>query len=214
MNRRVVIALFAVILSLPVAGAETELPADTAAHGSAEQAHEQAHPEEGHHEERTYFGIPGWILKLANMVLFFGVLWWLLKGPIANAFADRKASIRKRLSEADSRRERADRMAEEIQQRLDKVEDEIAAIRQRADEEGKRQSAQIDEAAGREAEKILAAARGEIDQRMGQARRELKQFAADLATDRATGLVEASINDADRSKLFDTSVERIREAKG
>ncbi|MDX1584721.1 MAG: hypothetical protein R3338_14075, partial [Thermoanaerobaculia bacterium] len=71
----------------------------------------------------------------------------------------------------------------------------------------------IDEAAEREVEKIRAAATSEIDQRLSQARRELRKYAGELATERATGLVESSISDADRAKLFDTSVESIRRAK-
>ncbi|MDX1582643.1 MAG: hypothetical protein R3338_03505, partial [Thermoanaerobaculia bacterium] len=93
MKIRVLIALFTLALALPLLGAEEELPAGTVAHGSIEEAHEQAYPEhaeEGHHEERTYFGIPGWLLKIVNLAAFLGLLWWLLSGPVKKAYADRK----------------------------------------------------------------------------------------------------------------------------
>ncbi len=218
MKKLLLISLLAVAGAMPVAAQEhqEEVPAGTVAHGSIEEAHEEAYPPAEHeapHEERTYFGVPGWILKLANMILFLGVLGWLLKGPISNAFRDRRKAITTRLSEADIRRERSERMSEEIQERLAKVEGELDAIRARAEEEGRRQGQQIVENSEREAEKILAAARSEIDQRLSQARRELKAYAAELATDRAHDLVATSIDERDRNALFQQSVDRIREAK-
>jgi F-type H+-transporting ATPase subunit b len=207
--------LMAALASPLGAQQETALPPDSVARGAADEAHQIAHPEDAAlHETRTYFGIPGGILKFVNMVLFLGLLGWLLKGPISRFFANRKDTIRKRLADAESRREKADRMAEEIQGRLARVEAELEAIRSRAEQEGERQHTQIVESSNREAEKIVAATRGEIDQRMKQARRELRHFAAELATERASNLVEASISDADRRKVFDESVDRIREVKG
>jgi F-type H+-transporting ATPase subunit b len=218
MRRLLVILLLISGLVVPL-GAQQEpeapLPPEAVARGAADVAHEIAHPEEAaQHEDRRYFGIPGGILKFVNMVLFIGLLGWLLKGPIGRFFASRKESIRTRLADAEARREKADRMAEEIRGRLARVEAELEAIRSRADEEGARQHAQIVDSSNREAEKILTAARGEIDQRMKQARRELRHFAAELATERASGIVEGSIGEADRRKIFDESVARIREVKG
>lgn len=216
MKKRLIIILFAIAGMLPVAGQTTDEHGATAARGAASEVHEETHADQEHgatHEQRTYFGIPGWILKLANMILFLGLLGWLLKGPIGNFFRDRKSSIRTTLSESDLRRERSERMSEEIQERLARVEEEIEAIRQRAEEEGHRQGEQILESSNREAEKILTSARSEIDQRLSQARRELKAYAAELATERAHDLVESSIDERDKAALFKQSVDRIREAK-
>lgn len=216
--RKIAVIIMLALTSAFAAGAQEheEIPAGTAAHGAIEESHEAAYPEheqEHGHEERTYFGIPGWILKLLNMILFLGFLAFLLRGPISRAFRERKESIRTRLSEADVRRERAERMEEEIQERLARVEGEIEAIRTRAEEEGRRQGQQIVESSEREAEKILASARSEIEQRVSQARRELRQYAAELATERATTLVETSIDERDKSALFDDSVRRLTEVK-
>jgi F-type H+-transporting ATPase subunit b len=216
MNRQLIIILFAIAGMLPVSAQTVDDGGATAAHGAASEVHEETHADEEHgatHEERTYLGIPAWILKLVNMILFLGVLGWLLKGPISRAFSDRRQSIRTRLSEAEIRRERSERMSEEIQERLARVEGEIEAIRSRAEEEGRRQGEQIVEASVREAEKILTSARSEIDQRLSHARRELKAYAAELAIDRAHGLVESSIDERDKAAIFKQSVDRIREAK-
>src|SRR5688572_25659781 len=85
----------------------------TAAHAAENEAHKVAHPDEHGaaaeaHHEKTYFGIPGWILKLANMLLFIGVLVYAIKGPVGKAFAERSAAIRRATEEARERRTRAD----------------------------------------------------------------------------------------------------------
>src|SRR6185369_11888276 len=48
---------------------------------------------EGHEAPKTYFGIPGWILKLANMFVFLGVLGYLIGGPVKRAFAARPTRL-------------------------------------------------------------------------------------------------------------------------
>ena len=59
------------------------------AQDAEKSAHEQTHPNEAHggeHEApKTYFGIPGWILKIVNMILFIGFLVWFAGGPVKTA---------------------------------------------------------------------------------------------------------------------------------
>ena len=89
------------VLLFAVAPLFAQENANDVAHGSEKAAHEVAHPGEahgeGHEAPKTYFGIPGWILKLANMLVFLGLLGWLIGGPVKNAFAARP---RKRASVA------------------------------------------------------------------------------------------------------------------
>lgn len=223
--RRAVSVLFAlaVVLFAVSAFAQThtqapEHPSDAAnnvARGSEKVGHELAHPSEnhgeGHEAPKTYFGIPGWILKLVNMVVFLGLLVYLLKGPVGSAFADRRNVISSQLREATERRQKADRLAQDIQARLDQIEGEVSAILQRAREEGERQKAELIAAAEAESQKILASARTEVDVRLKAARQELTNYARHLATERAEEIVRGSVTDADRRRLFDESVKNIGE---
>ena len=93
--RRAILILLLLLIASAVCSRRThgDEP-NNVAQGAEKAAHEQAHPNEGHggeHEApKTYFGIPGWILKLANMLLFLGVLGWFLGGPIKKALIDRR----------------------------------------------------------------------------------------------------------------------------
>jgi F-type H+-transporting ATPase subunit b len=191
--------------------------ANNVAHGSEKAVHEQVHPTEAHggeHEApKTYFGMPGWILKLINMLLFLGVLGWALGGPIKNALAERRAKIGADAEEARTRRVKADQLAADIQARLTQIENDVRAIHERAQAEGEKQKRELIAAAEIEAQKILQSARTEVDNRLKRARHELTEYAGELATQRAEQILREKVTDQDRSRLFEESVRDVAGAQ-
>jgi F-type H+-transporting ATPase subunit b len=209
--------LFILLLVLtPVLFAQVDKSGGSAAHGAEAETHEKVHPEEGaaagaEHHEKTYFGIPGWILKIANMVLFIAVLAWLAGGPVKKAFAERTQAIRAASVEARERREKADRMAGDIQARLAAIEAEVRAIHERAAAEGERQKRELMTAAEAESQKMLAAARNEVENRLKHARTELTEFAGQLASERAEAILREKITEQDQKNLFQESLREVGE---
>jgi len=202
--------LLIVLLALtPVLFAETA--ATSTAPGSAATSSAGEHGEAAEHHDETYFGIPGWILKTANVLLFFGVLAYLAGGPVKKAFAERSAAIRAAAQEARDRRARADQMASEIQARLTAIEVEVKAIQERAQAEGERQKRELVAAAEAESEKILNNARTEVDNRLKSARQELTAFAGELAAQRAEQILREQITEQDQRNLFQESLREVRE---
>lgn len=214
--------LILILILMPVALFAQEHPksdnTSDAAHGSEKAAHEVAHPGEGHggaHEApKTYFGIPGWLLKTLNMIVFLGLLVWLVRKPVGEAFRARSESIRGAAREAQERRQKADSLAADIQARLTQIEQEVAAIHERAEAEGERQKRELIAAAEAEAQKILASARTEVDNRLKHARKELTEFAGQLASERAEQLIRERITEADQHKLFRESLREVKEVQG
>ncbi len=188
----------------------------TAAHGAEKAAPEKVHSSEEHgegHAAKAYFGVPGWILKIINMVLFIGLLAWLAGGPVKAALATRSAEIRKAADEARERRTKADHLASDIQARLSQIEAEVRAIHDRAEQEGERQKRDLIAAAQSEVQKILAASRTEVDNRLKHARQELTEYAGKLASERAESILRETITDADRQKLFAESLREVGETR-
>lgn len=213
--RRLIIILLIVAIA-PALLAQVDKTGGTAAHGAEKAMHDKAHPDEaaaseGHHE-KTYFGIPGWILKLANMLLFLGVLIYFAGGPVKRAFAERSAQIQRAAEEAKERREKADRMAGDIQARLTAIEAEVRAIHERAQAEGERQKRELIAAAEAESQKILTTARNEVENRLKHARTELTGFAGQLASERAEQILREKITEADQQKLFHESLHEVSNA--
>lgn len=214
--RKVLIVLMLMIA--PALFAQVDKSGGTAAHGAEKEAHEQAHPAEHgqaaeEHHEQTYFGIPGWVLKIANMLLFIGVLVWLAKGPVRTAFAERSAAIARAADEARDRRTKADQMASDIQARLAAIEAEVRAIHERAEVEGERQKRELMAAAEAESQKILNTARTEVDNRLKHARAELTEYAGQLAAGRAEQILREQINEQDQKKLFQESLKQVGEVQ-
>jgi F-type H+-transporting ATPase subunit b len=219
MRRLLFILLVVLTPALFAQHSATDAPTDStggsAAHGAETEAHEVAHADEPPHtggeghKEKTYFGIPGWILKIANMVLFIGVLVYFVGGPVKKAFAERSEAIRAAAAEARERRTKADQMAETIQARLSAIEGEVRAIQDRAVAEGERQKRELLAAAEAEAQKILANARNEVDNRLKHARAELTEYAGQLASERAKAILRETMTDNDQRKLFQDSLREV-----
>jgi len=166
-----------------------------------------------HHEEGAKFlGMPAWIFKLVNMILFIGVLWYFLVGPVKKAFADRHEKVRAEAEEARARRAKADQLAADIETRLAQIENDVRSIQERAQADGERQKRELIAAAEAEAKKILQSARSEVDNRVKHARQELTEYAGQLASDRAEQILREKITDEDRKKLFAESVREVGQA--
>ena len=207
--------LVLIILMLMVPAYVFAQQAGDVAHGAEKASHEIAHPNEEHggaHEEPKFLGLPAWIFKLLNMILFFGALWYFLAGPVKKALADRHEKVRGEADEARARRAKADQLAADIQARLAQIEIDVRSIRERAEAEGERQKRELIAAAEAEAQKILQSARNEVDNRLKHARQELTEYAGTLASDRAEELLRETITDEDRKKLFAQSVKDVSQA--
>jgi F-type H+-transporting ATPase subunit b len=209
--------LFVVLLFVASYAFAQDNSPNSAAHGTEKAAHEVAHPNESHGEHgeapKTYFGIPGWILKLLNMIVFLAILGYFLKGPVTQALANRHEQIVRDTVEAKERREKADRMAADIQTRLTQMEQEVRAIHERAEAEGQRQRQELIAAAEAEAAKILQSARNEVENRLKSARHELTEYAGQLASERAEAILKEKITEADQKKLFEESLKEVGEVK-
>lgn len=216
MRRALLITLLCLVPAIGFAQKSHTNDANNVAQGEEKAAHEQMHPNEAHGRElespKTYFGIPGWILKLANMILFLGVLGWALGGPIKKALSDRRIQIQTDADEARARRVKADQLAADIQARLTQIEIDVRAIHERAQAEGEKQKRELIAAAEAEAQKILQSARNEVDNRLKHARHELTEYAGELATQRAEQILREKVTDKDRERLFDESVREVAEA--
>ena len=206
MMRRLLLVLMLVLT--PVLYAQHDAGTEAHTTTATETAH-AATSEGGEHAPATYFGIPSWILKTANMLLFIGVLAYFVGGPVKKAFAERTAAIRAASVEAAERREKADRMAGDIQARLAAIEAEVRAIHERAATEGERQKRELVAAAEVESQKMLATARNEVENRLKHARTELTEFAGQLASERAEAILRETITEQDQKNLFQESLREV-----
>ena len=156
-------------------------------------------------------GIPQWIWQLANLVAFFGLLLYFGARPLTQIFRQRQLEVERRRKEAQERRAEAARLEAEIHERLARLDLELAQVRARGVAEGEAARASLIERAEQEAERVRREAEQEIERRLESAKADLRRAAADLTASAARELVAAQMTEEDRRRLFEESVERLRQ---
>ena len=163
--------------------------------------------EEGH--GATFLGLPTWIWMTLNLLVFWGLIIYLV-GPAITRFLDaRGKSIEEGLREARERRAAAETLRATLGQKIAELEREVEELSRRAEAEGRREGEQILAQAQRERDRLLTQARGEIDYRLAQARQELKEYTATLAASLARERLESELSPADKRRLFEENVTRL-----
>jgi len=154
-------------------------------------------------------GVPEWIPKTVNLLIFLGFLYFLLRKPAASFFATRSGAIREELEKAKHEKAEADAKLAEVEARLSRLAVEQDEIRAESEREAEAEHGRIAARAEEEARKIGETAEREIDGALKAARAELQRFAAEKAVELAEGTIRAEMTDDDRKHLVDQYAEQI-----
>lgn len=157
-------------------------------------------------EARAWLGVPFWIWQAANLVLFVGLLVYLLKKPAREFFAKRRAEVDEKLRRAEESRRRAEQLAKDVGQKLASIEAELAKIREAAREDAEVETAALKEQALAESQRLVARANAEITNRLALARAELTAYAGDLAVEIAAEVLKKTVTPEDHDRLVNEGV--------
>ena len=176
----------------------------------------QEHAAEAAHEGAT-LSIGGMIIGLAwpiiNFVVFCGLLYYFLNGPLKDYFTTRSAAIRKDLVEAAELKATATAQLASIDQKLNALPVELDALRKRGADEIAAEEQRIAAAATAERERLLEQTRREIDLQVRLAKREILEHAADLSVQLATDRLKREITPEDQARLVDRYLEQVKGEK-
>lgn len=158
----------------------------------------------------TWLGLPRVVWYTLNLLLFFGLLGWLVAKPMAAFFRTRQEEIARTLAQATRQQEEAARLQAEMEQRVASLESEIAALRQRLHDDGVRERAALAQQGEQEAERLLAQLDGEAARRREEAHASLAREAAGIAAELAWELLQREVTPEDRERIFRATLERLR----
>ena len=162
----------------------------------------------GHVPEGYWFEL---FAKSVNAVVFFGVLFWLVRKPIANALRSQRENLSLQLEDAESKeKEAAERLAQ-IEARMEGLKDEVEEILKKTDEAANREKERILEQAKREAEKIHRIAEREIEMRFRTAKDELRKYMTDMAVEKAESILLEKMETRD---IENTMMQYLKELEG
>lgn len=163
--------------------------------------------EEGQHSEDS--GLIEYLLKVVNLLVVVGALAYLLRKPMQEFFAARRAAIRAAIQEARQAREQSHERLADIERRLAGLAQEIESMRKEAAQNAAAEKQRIQESAQREAERLLETARAETASAGRAARMELRAYAARLAVNLAEQRIRQQLSPETHAALFRASVEEF-----
>ncbi len=153
-----------------------------------------------------------WFRQLAGLVnlsILIGVLVYLLKKPIAEAFVRKQKEVADAIENAKRKEEEAERKVKEVEERLASLKSEIEQILNKTDEAANMEKEKIIKKAHEEAEKIKKMAELSIENRMKTAKREIKEYIATLAVKTAEEKIINSLSEKDIEKSYEKYLEEL-----
>jgi F-type H+-transporting ATPase subunit b len=155
----------------------------------------------------NYPGFEAW--KFLNLFVFVGLLIYLLRKPVSNAFRAKRESIRQELIRAKEERDAALAKLAEIEVKLASLDEETARIKEQSAREAENEKARIAAQTEADISKMRENARREIETAATRAKRELKRFAADESIRLAEDILRQKINAADAERLISAGINSL-----
>jgi F-type H+-transporting ATPase subunit b len=156
-----------------------------------------------------FLGLPPLFWKTANLIVFFGLLVYLLVRPLSRFFRARREQIVSHIKQAAHQQQEAERLRSDMEERVAVLSGEIAALKERLRRDGEREREALGHQGDEEAARLVAQIGQEAARRVEEARRELASEAAAVAAELALDLLQRELTPEDRERIFRTTLERL-----
>src|SRR5437870_2853994 len=125
----------------------------------------------------NYPGFEAW--KFLNLTIFVGIMVYLLKKPLSEAFKAKRETIRAELIKAEEEKQAALGKLTSAEAKLARIESESEEIIDKAKQEAKEEKARITRETDDEINRLRAQAASEIERKSQQVRSQLRRFSAE-----------------------------------
>ncbi len=119
---------------------------------------------------------------------------YIVRRPLSNALATRRASIRRELMQAQEERNAALEKLQEVEERLSHLNGEIEDLKTRAQIEAREEGERIARATEDEMRKLREQAQREIEMQARVAQKELREYAAERSVRLAEEMIRQDLN--------------------
>lgn len=161
--------------------------------------------DDGHHSPR--WGDFAW--RVANLVIFCGILWYFTGGLIKRFFKNRKQAIEDALSDLEKRREDAKAKLAEVEKRIANLEEERRMIMEESRAQAERLKKEIMENARKQASQIVDNAKRAAENEGQSMLADIRAKMADEIVDAATKALQNRLTQAEHDKLIDNALDKV-----
>ena len=149
------------------------------------------------------------VAKLLNLLLFGGLMIYVLRRPLKEKLQERRDGIRRDLMRAQEERSAALAKLEDVELRLSKLDAEVEAVRMQAQSEAAEERARIEQQTEEDARKLREQARREIESASKAARASLREYAAEQSVRLAEDMIRREMRPEDDARIVSDYVEEL-----
>jgi F-type H+-transporting ATPase subunit b len=151
--------------------------------------------------------------KLINLTIFLGILYYFLRRPVREFFAQRLASVRQMLERAAKEKETATMKMAELDVRLNRLDVELAGIREQANREAAAERERMKAETERDIEKLRMMTNREIEAAKQVALGDLREYAATKSVELAEQIIRRELTPEDDARLLRRISEEMNSVK-
>lgn len=155
----------------------------------------------------NYPGFEAW--RFINLIIFFGVLAYLIKRPLSEAYKAKREKIRAELIRAEEEKKAAVAKLAEAEARLAKLDMEQAALVEEARAEAAAEKDRIRVEIESESKRLRSQAEGEVLRKSQQIRKQLKRFSAEESIRLAEEKIRRAMSAETDRKLVKANIDSI-----
>jgi F-type H+-transporting ATPase subunit b len=160
-----------------------------------------------------FWSSPWGFPKLVNLLIFLGILYYLLRKPAKEFFAQRLASVREMLEKAAREKEEATTKMADLEARLNRLDADIAEIKAQSEREAAAERERLEAEAKKDIERFRLSAQREIEVAKQVAMADLQEFAAAKAVDLAEQMIRREMTPADDARMLDRVGQELSKAR-
>ncbi len=155
----------------------------------------------------NYPGFEAW--RFLNLIIFFGILAYILKRPLSEAYKAKREAIRADLIRAEEERKAAIVKLAEAEARLAGLDAEKARLVEHAKSEAVAEKERIAEEILNDVRRLREQAENEIDRKSQQVRVRLRRYSAEESIRLAEEKIRSAMNSEVDSKLVKANIQTI-----
>lgn len=157
-----------------------------------------------------YLNIPGFeAWKFLNLAIFVGILTYILKKPLSEAFKAKRDAIRAELIKAEEEKQAALKRLADVEARLTSLEMEVSSILEKARGEAAEDKTRLSEQTEAEVKRLRDQVNSEIFRLTHQTKAELRRFSAEESIRLAEEKLRSRIDSAKNSMLIKANIDAI-----